>query len=55
MHVLAMILQIVFVLGLIGCAITIPLAAWGYFSVLVEKDTDAERGIDREAQTNAAD
>lgn len=46
MHTLAVILQIVFILGVIGCCVTIPLAAWGYFSVLLQKDTDEERGED---------
>ncbi len=44
MHTLVVILQAVFILGVIGCCITIPLAAWGYFSVLFQKDTEAERG-----------
>lgn len=43
MRILVMILQGVFIIGVIGCCVTIPLAAWGYFSVLFHKDTDGER------------
>ena len=37
------ILQGVFVAGMIGCAITIPICAWKYFAVLFEADTDESR------------
>ena len=46
MHTLVMILQGLFIIGVIGCSVTIPLAAWGYFSVLFEKDTPDERGTE---------
>jgi hypothetical protein len=36
--VLFKILTIFFVVGWIGCAITIPICAWKFFSVLFEKD-----------------
>ena len=42
MHTFVKILEGLFVLGVIGCCITIPLAAWGYFSVLFDKDTEEE-------------
>ena len=48
MHTFVKILEGLFVLGVVGCAVTIPMAAWGYFSVLFEKDTEEERG-----ETNA--
>lgn len=43
MHTLVVVLQVVFIIGVVGCCVTIPLAAWGYFSVLFQKDTDAEQ------------
>lgn len=43
MHTLVLILQGLFIVGAIGCCVTIPLAAWGYFSVLFQKDSDGER------------
>ena len=43
MKYLVLFLQGLFIVGLVGCCITIPMAAWGYFSVLFKKDTDAER------------
>ncbi len=49
MHTLVVILQMVFIVGVIGCCVTIPLAAWGYFSVLFQKDTEVERGEDLSA------
>jgi hypothetical protein len=33
-------LTLVFVIGVIGCLMTIPLAAYKFFSVLFEKDSD---------------
>ncbi len=41
-HGVAWILTIIFAIGLAGCAIVIPLAAWKFFSVLLEKDTPDE-------------
>lgn len=52
MHILVIILQGIFLIGVIGCCATIPLAAWGYFSVLFQKDTDAERGTDAEVRAD---
>ncbi len=34
------ILEVLFLIGVAGCLITIPMAGWGYFSVLLEKDVD---------------
>lgn len=52
MRVLVLVLQGIFIVGVIGCCVTIPLAAWGYFSVLFQKDTDAERGDDAEMRAD---
>ncbi len=41
-HVIGLILTIIFAVGLAGCAIVIPLAAWKFFSVLLEKDAPEE-------------
>src|ERR1041384_1945608 len=46
MHVMVMILEGLFIIGVVGCAVTIPLAAWGYFSVLFEKDSAEEVGTE---------
>ena len=51
MRFLVLFLQGLFIVGVVGCCITIPLAAWGYFSVLFKKDTEAERG-EREMQAD---
>jgi uncharacterized membrane protein len=37
-HVLFLVLIVVFAIGAIGCAITIPIVAFKFFSVLFEKD-----------------
>ena len=42
MEVFVKILQVIFIAGCCGCAITIPICAWKYFSVLFEKDTEEE-------------
>ncbi len=42
MGVLIKLLEVLFLLGVVGCLITIPLAAWGYCSVLFEKDSGGE-------------
>jgi hypothetical protein len=44
MKYLVLFLQGLFIVGVVGCCITIPMAAWGYFSVLFQKDPEAERG-----------
>lgn len=33
----------IFLLGVAGCIVTIPMAAWGYFSVLFQSDEEEER------------
>ncbi len=52
MRILVLILQAIFILGVIGCCVTIPLAAWGYFSVLFQKDTDEERGAEADVRAD---
>ena len=52
MHTLVLILQGLFIVGAVGCCVTIPLAAWGYFSVLFQKDTEGERGDENKAQAD---
>ena len=42
MRYLVLFLQGLFIVGLVGCCVTIPMAAWGYFSVLFKKDTEAD-------------
>jgi hypothetical protein len=37
-HVLIVLLVVLFSIGAIGCAITIPIVAFKFFSVLFEKD-----------------
>ena len=46
------VLEALFIIGVIGCCVTIPLAAWGYFSVLFEKDTDEDAGVDAKANSD---
>jgi hypothetical protein len=41
-HILAKVMTVLFALGVGGCLVTIPIVAWKFFSVLLEKD-DAER------------
>lgn len=50
MRYLVLFLQGLFIVGVVGCCITIPLAAWGYFSVLFKKDAETEGG-ENEVQT----
>ncbi len=40
MTVLLRILQFMFYMGVAGCALTIPIVAYKFFSVLFEKDED---------------
>lgn len=49
MEVFVKILQVIFIAGCCGCAITIPICAWKYFSVLFEKDTEEELRDSRSA------
>jgi hypothetical protein len=37
-QILAKILTALFALGVAGCLVTIPIVAWKFFSVLLEKD-----------------
>lgn len=37
-HIVALILTVVFAIGVAGCAIVIPIAAWKFFYVLIERD-----------------
>ena len=46
-------LTLVFTIGWVGCLLTIPLAAYGFFSVLFEKDTDQETHQEFESPTPA--
>lgn len=41
-HLMARLLTVIFVIGVAGCAIVIPMAAWKFLSVLFEKDVDEE-------------
>lgn len=41
LSVLARLLEVMFVIGVAGCVLTIPLVAWKMFSVLIERDGDA--------------
>ena len=42
-HILAWLATVLFALGVAGCLIVIPLSAWKFFSVLLEKDTPEDR------------
>ncbi len=42
-YILAHVLTVVFALGLAGCALVIPMAAWKFFSVLLEEDTPEQK------------
>jgi hypothetical protein len=44
-HILAKVMTVLFALGVGGCLVTIPIVAWKFFSVLLEKD-DSERNGD---------
>jgi hypothetical protein len=37
-HILSKTLTVLFAVGVAGCFITIPIVAWKFFSVLLEKD-----------------
>ncbi|HEU5452590.1 MAG TPA: hypothetical protein VFU76_11420 [Terriglobales bacterium] len=39
---LVKVLEVVFFLGWAGCAITIPVAAWKYCSVILERDDEPD-------------
>ncbi len=43
-------LTVIFALGVAGCAVVIPVAAWKFFSVLLEKDAREESRHDRFVQ-----
>ena len=53
MHIFIRVLEVVFLIGVAGCAATIPMAAWGYCSVLFEKDTELEPEHDEEMPSAA--
>lgn len=38
--VIIRIVEVLFLIGVAGCLVTIPVAAWGYISVLFEKDEE---------------
>ncbi len=54
MKIIVGVLEIVFIIGAIGCCITIPVAAWGYFSVLLEKDRPEELRAEEGAEPHHA-
>ena len=47
-HILVKVLTVLFLIGVAGCLVTIPIVAWKFFSVLLEKD-DAENGAETPA------
>lgn len=52
MHTFVWVIQALFLVGVAGCAITIPLCAWKFVSVLFEPADESEAA---EAQANADD
>jgi hypothetical protein len=44
LHILVRILTILFGIGVVGCLITIPIVAWKFFSVLLEKGDSETTG-----------
>ena len=54
-HFLAQVLLGLFIAGWIGCAITIPMAAFKYASVLFERDEPEDEGATSRPQSQAAD
>jgi hypothetical protein len=52
LHILVKLLTALFAIGVAGCLITIPIVAWKFFSVLLEKDEteqNAEVPVERES------
>lgn len=49
-HVLAMVLTVIFVIGVAGCALAIPISALKFFAVLLEKDQDEHPAKDQYVQ-----
>jgi len=43
-HILARVMTVLFALGVAGCLVTIPIVAWKFFSVLLEKDESERNG-----------
>jgi hypothetical protein len=39
-HALARVMTVIFAIGVAGCMLTIPIVAWKFFSVLLEKDAE---------------
>jgi hypothetical protein len=52
-HITAHVLTIIFMVGVAGCAIAIPIIAWKFASVLFEKDLDGD-DASAKADTNGA-
>jgi hypothetical protein len=50
LHILVKVLTVLFAIGVAGCAVTIPIVAWKFFSVLFEKDA-SENGAEASAST----
>ena len=48
LHILVKILTVLFAIGVAGCMVTIPIVAWKFFSVLLEKD-EPENGAETPA------
>ncbi len=42
MHLVIRFVEIAFLIGVAGCLVTIPSAAWAYCSVLFEKDQEEQ-------------
>lgn len=49
------IVEVLFLIGVAGCLLTIPIAGWGYFSVLFEKDVEPvpQPGVGAEAMSRS--
>ena len=48
LHILVKVLTVLFLIGVAGCLVTIPIVAWKFFSVLLEKD-ETENGAETPA------
>ena len=44
LHILVKVLTVLFAIGVAGCLVTIPIVAWKFFSVLLEKDEPENGG-----------
>jgi len=45
LHLLVRALTVLFAIGVGGCLVTIPIVAWKFFSVLLEKDADLANDV----------